>query len=453
VWGGRVSSGAPYLVALNFSWNQKRNPALVFFLRKGVVVFRPILFLGVAGACLLATVGPVGGQTLGLRGEASLSGILSDASADDRQLLARYVPELSFSIPLSQTLTLDGLFSSNLWAQRTSSADGPVETRESAEAYRAWVRASTHRFEVRAGLQKISFGSASLFRPLMWFDQMDPRDPLRLSEGVWGLLSRSYLPGNVTVWGWGLRGNGERKGWELIPTLEGAFEGGGRIQAPLGPGEVGATYHHRRFDLEKLGIFPPGTIEPRGGEDRFGLDGKWDLEVGVWLEAVFIRQDSPELDNRWIRGLSLGTDYTFEVGNGLTVLAEYMLKENPVFRSTQPLQPPTEAEADLPRDGAEFQGAGVEGRGRSQLQLTSFTANYPVGVLDRFGLAIYRDWEDSSWYRLLEWRRSYDRFRFHLLTFWNPEESAFFPSFGGDGTASSGSLTGKGVQVMLVYNH
>jgi hypothetical protein len=286
----------------------------------------------------------------------------------------------------------------------------------------------------------------------MWFDQMDPRDPLLLSEGVWGLLSRGYLPGNVTVWGWGLRGNGERKGWELIPTLDGELEGGGRIQAPLGPGEFGVTYHHRRFDLEKMGIFPSGSVEPDGNEDRVGIDGKWDLEVGLWMEAVFTRRDSPELENRWTRAVSIGTDYTFDFGNGLTVQAEYMLKENPEFRSAQAFQPRTGREDQEPQDGTNQSELGTGGGQKTRIQLSSFTANYPVGVLDRLALAVYRDWGDSSWYRLLEWRRSYDRFRFHLMAFWNPEGSAFFPSYG-DAGASSGSLAGKGLQLMLVYNH
>ena len=51
--------------------------------------------------------------------------------------------------------------------------------------YRLWTRYSSDQFELRLGLQKINFGSASMLRPLMWFDQMDPRDPLHLTDGVW----------------------------------------------------------------------------------------------------------------------------------------------------------------------------------------------------------------------------------------------------------------------------
>jgi len=55
-----------------------------------------------------------------------------------------------------------------------------------------WIRLSTKQFELRAGLQKINFGSATLLRPLMWFDKIDPRDPLQLTDGVYALLARYY---------------------------------------------------------------------------------------------------------------------------------------------------------------------------------------------------------------------------------------------------------------------
>ena len=88
-----------------------------------------------------------------------------------------------------------------------------------------------------------------------------------------------------------------------------------------------------------------------------------------------------------------------------------------------------------------------------ELKLTSFTANYPFGILDRVAMAVYRDWENSAWFRLLEWRRTYDRWRFHLMAFWNDEGGSLFPSVPGDNAASSGSLAGRGVQLIVVFNH
>ena len=56
--------------------------------------------------------------------------------------------------------------------------------------------------ENRLGLQKIDFGSALLIRPLQWFNQIDPRDPLRLTNGVYGILFRQYFNDNSNIWLW-----------------------------------------------------------------------------------------------------------------------------------------------------------------------------------------------------------------------------------------------------------
>lgn len=393
-------------------------------------------------------LGEAHGQTPYLRGEASLAGVASDAPGARRQFLVRYLPELSGALPLSDNLVVDVTASGNLWASWTSPTgnDGTASSREGVEPYRAWLRLSTPRFEARAGLQRISFGSAGVLRPLMWFDRVDPRDPLQLTEGVWALLGRAYLPGNATVWAWAVRGDGEARGWELIPGAGGRLESGGRVQLPLGPGEVAASYHHRRLDLEGLGLFPPGTSPPTGREDRMGIDGKWDVEVGLWVEAEVIRRDSEVLEEPWTRAVTVGADYTFEVGNGLTVLTEHMVKENPSF---SPFPDPGGG-VPLPPGGEAGEGAASLPR---TLRLTALTASYPLGVVDRVGLAVYRDWEGRGWFRLMEWRRTYDRWRIHLLGFWNPEEGGVFPSELSGGAGSSGSLAGRGAQLIVVFNH
>ena len=70
------------------------------------------------------------------------------------------------------------------------------------------------------GLQKINFGSAVLLRPLMWFDSLDPRDPLQLTDGVYAVLLRYYFPNNANLWAWALYGNDSPKGWESAATAE-----------------------------------------------------------------------------------------------------------------------------------------------------------------------------------------------------------------------------------------
>lgn len=405
----------------------------------GVSVFLLVAWLAGAPAEAL-------GQGLSVRGEASLAGTLRDADGARREVLARYLPEISFGFSLSESVTLDFSGSANLWAYGAAGGSGSDPSRSDADPYRAWLRFSAPRFEVRAGLQKISFGSANLFRPLMWFDRVDPRDPLQLTEGVWGALGRFYLPGNVTGWGWVVRGEYDRKGWEIVPTLAGTAEGGGRIQLPLGPGEIAGTYNRRRIDVGSLGVFPVGTLPSAAWEDRFAVDGKWDLELGVWVEAVFTRQQSEAFENEWSRAVSFGADYTFDIGNGLTMLAEHLSKENPSFKNNSP-------QAGDGMEEGEGSPAEAAGFFSPELRLTSFTANYPLGVLDRVALAVYRDWESAVWYRLLEWRRTYDRWRLHLLAFWNDEEGSIFPANTGENEAISGSLAGRGAQLIVVFNH
>jgi hypothetical protein len=414
--------------------------------RRGVFTLRIILLFGIILAFTAVSTTKAQAQTLEFHGEASIAGILSDAEEVDRQASARYLPELSLDIPLAAFVTLDFSVSANLWSFQVPESAGEDMSETGADPYRAWVRLSAPRFEIRAGLQKISFGSASIFRPLMWFDRIDPRDPLQLTEGVWGLLCRAYLPGNATAWVWILRGENKRKGWELIPTEDGTVEGGGRLQVPVGPGEAAVNYHRRRFDLSSVDGVPAVPFSGSGMEDRFAFDGKWDLELGVWVEGAFIRQKSEALERTWSRALSFGADYTFDIGNGLTVLSEYFYKENPSF-------------AVLPSPGGD---GGIEPRGslsasadpfKPQIRLASLTASYSVGVLDQVALATYRDLDSSDWYNLLEWRRSYDRWRLHFLAFWNPEKSPLFPSSTPGNAASSGSLSGRGVQFILVFNH
>jgi hypothetical protein len=231
----------------------------------------------------------------------------------------RYIPELQFSLPLG-VYSLDAEVSGNLWGSATY-MDDSIFLDEDLSFYRAWLRFSGNQFELRAGLQKINFGSAQLFRPLMWFDRIDPRDPLQLTDGVWGLLGRYYFMNNANIWLWALYGQDEVKGWELIPSKNKSMEYGGRIQLPLYTGEIGATYHHRTAD--------PGSVLPDSisngelsPENRIALDLKMDLVLGLWAEASLIRQQFEFTPLNYTSMINLGADYTFGLGHGLGVMAE-----------------------------------------------------------------------------------------------------------------------------------
>ncbi|MGA7161793.1 MAG: hypothetical protein WBZ48_12365 [Bacteroidota bacterium] len=359
-------------------------------------------------------------QTEDFHGQASGWASANHDSSPGSQGGLRYIPDLLVEQKLSDQFDANMELSLNAFTTAQYAEGQPPTYEGQIKPYRGWIRLSTDKFEMRVGLQKINFGSAMIFRPLMWFDRVDPRDPLQLTDGVYAMLLRYSFLNNANIWLWGLYGNNDTKGWELVPTEKKTSEFGGRVQSPLWSGEIGLTYHHRRADLSPLIRLPIGTGSLIAPEDRLGLDGKWDVGIGLWFESVMIRQESDFLQNKYQRQGTVGADYTFDVGNGLYVATEY-------FRSDNPKMP--------------F-GSG-DGTGFSAL-----SANYPLGVVDQVSAILYRDWNNEEWYRLLTWQRTYDNWSFYLIGFWDPENILLYSN-----QAGTNPFAGTGFQVMVVFNH
>jgi len=322
----------------------------------------------------------------------------------------RCTPAFDVSMPAH----FDAELSANGYAAVQARRFDNLETDARVRPYRLWLRYSPARFEARAGLQKINFGSATLLRPLQWFDRVDPRDPLALTDGVYGLLARYYFQNNTNVWAWGLLGNSSPKGWEAIGSERWAPEPGGRVQVPVPRGEVAATYHHRRAELLAS---PPASVD----EDRVGLDGKWDAGIGCLFEAALVRQVTRAADttDTWQRMATIGLDYTFGIGHGLGVAAEQMLAGG----------------ADEPF-----------GRG-ADTHLSALMLGLPLGLLDNLKGIVYYDWSDKGVYRFLGWQRTLDNWLFSVTAFWNPDKAQ---------VAAAGPMAGfagVGVQLMVVFNH
>jgi hypothetical protein len=359
-------------------------------------------------------------QTEELHGQASGWIGANHEKSPGSQAGLRYIPDLMLEKKLSDSLDANLELSLNTFVtaryakNESASYDGQVKP------YRGWIRLSTDKFEARVGLQKINFGSAMLFRPLMWFDRIDPRDPLQLTDGVYAMLARYYFLNNANIWLWGLYDNNDTKGWELAPTEKKTLEYGGRTQLSLWTGEVAITYHHRRADLSSLIFMTGDTSSHIAPEDRLGLDGKWNIGIGAWFEAVLIRQENDLLRMRYQRQWTVGADYTFAVGNGLYVATEY-------FRSDNLSKP----------------FASDDGTGFSALSL-----NYPVSIIDHVSAIIYRDWKNREWYRLITWQQTYDNWSFYILGFWNPENIQIYQN-----QAGANPFAGTGFQIMVVFNH
>lgn len=336
------------------------------------------------------------------------------------QLGMRYIPDLSYSKHFSGNHTLDAGVSAKIFGLGHYQSESKPDYDSDISLYRLSSRLSGSQYELRMGLQKINFGSASIFRPLMWFDTIDPRDPLQLTSGVYGILGRFYFLNNANTWLWGLLGNEDPKGWELIPTVKDKPEFGGRLQIPMFTGEAGVSYHYRQLELGGImPVIPPG-VKTSTSENRIAFDGKWDIGVGFWLESVLTHHHSELMLYDWEQAYTIGIDYTFGIGNGLNLLTEYFVLEN--------------------TDEVLKGGEGI--------QFSAFSANYPLGVIDKLNGIVYYDWDNNDYYRLISLQRNYDNWSFFLLAFWNPNDYKLDVS-----SQESSEFAGKGIQLMVVFNY
>jgi hypothetical protein len=330
----------------------------------------------------------------------------------------RYIPQLNYEVLLNNNHKIDFEASANIYGSAGLNPFDSLKADGKLKPYRLWARYSSQQFELRAGLQKINFGSASLLRPLMWFDQVDPRDPLKLTDGVWGVLARFYLLNNANIWLWGLYGNNNPRGWDIAGTNKHFPEVGGRIQIPVPAGEAGISYHHRIADTRNLGeLISPFSEVP---ENRLGFDIKLDLVVGLWLEGSWVKRnkDMGMFTNQEI--LNAGTDYTFGIGNGLYVIFEQLLAAND----------------DKPFN---FQ---------NNTSFSLLSLSYPVGIFDNISGIVYFDWKNKNAYNFLNWQKQFNNITLYLMGYWNPE-NYIIPTQGSD----QNLFAGRGIQIMLVWNH
>ena len=92
---------------------------------------------------------------------------------------------------------------------------------------------------------------------------------------------------------------------------------------PAGPGQIAVSTNFRKAQVRNWvsNLWNDYTLM---NESRIGLDGKWDLGIGLWFESSVTKLDAntyslPTVQDSW----NLGADYTFGVGNGLGMTLEY----------------------------------------------------------------------------------------------------------------------------------
>jgi len=357
-------------------------------------------------------------DTLIFSGQLSAWGLYNQGNSLPVYSSIRYIPTLNYAIKLQNNKQFDFEGSANGFGILGMRPFDETHSDGSLQPYRAWARYSTRHLELRAGLQKINFGSATLLRPLMWFDQLDPRDPLQLTNGVWGVLGRYYFLNNANLWLWSLYGNNKPRPWDMDHTNPHHPEFGGRFQSPVPKGEVGITYHHRETDYlgSALSIPKYNAVS----ENRIGLDGKWDLGVGLWFEGTYAHKSRAVslITNTEI--FNLGADNTFGIGNGLNVVFEQLL---------------------LSYDKKAFAFD-------NSTTFSGLSLSYPIGMLDNLSLISYFDWTSNTSYNFLNFKRQFDKIAFYIMAFWNPKDYQLPQQLN-----SGNYYSGKGIQLMLVFNH
>jgi len=312
-----------------------------------------------------------------------------------------YIPQ----IDLYHNLTDESFLNSEISLKGYFNTDFE-ESNQNIDFYRINLRYATNQTETQIGLQKISFGPALLLRSLMWFDQVDVRDPLRLTHGVYALRYKYNFLNNTNIWLWGLYGNEQKKGFEIFPTKNNSPEIGGRIQYPISLGELGQSFHYRNVDA--------GNFEY--DQYKFGFDGRWDALIGFWIESSFTYNATERLPFQWNKMFTIGADYTFDTGNGLYFLTEH-------FASTT-------SKEFLPFDNNYY--------------TSSLMLSYPLGILDNIRVIGFYTHDNNNYYQFLDWQRTYDEIVLNLSLFYYPKSQS---------NNLNVQTRGYGAQIMLIYNH
>ena len=356
-------------------------------------------------------------DTLIFHGQISSWGNYNFNSKFHTKIGVRYIPTLEYDIQFPQKKLIDFELAANISGEITSHLFDSANIVGFIQPYRGWARYSTPQMEFRIGLQKIDFGSSTLLRPLQWFNQIDPRDPLRLTQGVYGFLGRYYFVNNANVWLWVLYGNDEIRGLEAIETNQKIPEMGGRVQIPTKKGEIAFSYHHRTANGSALMQSPYFNQIP---EDRFGFDGKWDLKIGVWLEAshTIKHKKIGLLTNQNL--LNLGLDYTFGVGNGINIIAEHLIISN-----------------------------GINTFNLNYTQnISATTISYPLGLFDNISGIMFFKWDSNAWSFYLNYSHQFKKITGYVMPYFNSDKMEELNK-----SELLQTYQGHGIRIMIVYNH
>jgi len=292
------------------------------------------------------------------------------------------------------------------WSRKLLSENHSLSSANKNENYRLWIRYTQPTYDFRIGLQKISFGSASLLRPLNWFDTIDFASTTGQTSGVKAARLQFYLLNNSLLSLWCIDDD--------------QISCGGRIELLNQIGNFGITYfndennnQHEVFKVPRIIENQPSLPFP-GSNHRIGLDYRYDGILGLWFEGASIMSSTKNINMNRFDVLTLGGDYTFDIFNGLLLSSESMYFSIISEESTE----------------------GTDENPWILNQTTSsLIASTPIGMLNDIMLISIKDWETKDSYSLIRWATNFDYLSINCLLSINP--SPVQDSF----------------KLMLIYNH
>lgn len=351
--------------------------------------------------------------------DGQLSGVANYSPQNDQYglLNLRYLPELNYDWKLDTNHSLYFEASANLYGSLSFFKNDSLHADGNISPYRIYARFSGKQYQIRLGLQKIDFGSAMILRPLQWFNEIDPRDPLAITDGVIAGLGRYYFSNNANIWFWILYGNENPRGFDILKSNPTDIEIGGRIQTPLPKGEIALSYHNRRADASNYFPDPEYSEIP---ENRIGIDGKWDLGIGLWFEGAYIHSSKNigVYTNQTL--ITLGMDYTFALGSGLNVVVEHLVS------------------------GYEEAHIGFD----NSYNTTALNISYPIGFFDNLSFFTTYTWEENATSLFLNYQHDFRRVSGYFMAYYNPDSTS---TINNDEFIST--FAGPGLRVMIVFNH
>ena len=335
---------------------------------------------------LLMLILPVSAHQLDIKHKLSLSGRIYEESAPLNYLCTfRYQPELSLTFRGSKIkpyplFDLSIIYDVNYeyFTEEDNHEDDIVY-----DFYRAWFRYSEEYSDLRLGLQQINFGSASILRPLQWFDTIDPRDNDKQTAGVYALLYKKYFRNNANLWGWILTSEDNLKHDFFKDDFSDKLEFGGRIQYPFQYCTAAISYHHIQED-EDTEIT----------QDKLGIDLRWDSFAGYWIESSLDFFDTPQ-GKYYGRNTTLGIDYTIPLGFGIYTVIEHLFYTR---------------EEDNFYDQEDKAGS------------TALMLSYPISMFDNIRAITNYNWLQEQWYHFISVSRSYDLLTIRINGYLNPED-------------------------------